>query len=153
MDRVTPRSLLTAVWVVALVATCGSLFLSLGLGLIPCRLCWYQRILMYPLVVVLGVAVVDRDHAVWRTALPLSALGTVVAAYHVVLQLYPSLESGCSIGGGCAVVRYSMLDGLLTIPRLSLTAFVLITLGLLALRTNLQSVPTIERSSSPGRSD
>lgn len=121
------RAVIALATVVAAVATAGSLYFSLGLGLVPCGLCWYQRILMYPLVVVLGVAAIERRRKVYLTVLPLSALGTVVAAYHVYLQIAPAASSGCTLGGGCAAVQYSMLGGLLTIPRLSLVAFVLIT--------------------------
>jgi disulfide bond formation protein DsbB len=131
MDR--PRAIVGLTTVVAAVATVGSLYFSLGLGLIPCELCWYQRILMYPLVVVLGVATLDGNERVWRTALPLSTFGTVVAAYHSYLQVNPDIGGVCGVGGGCAAVLYPMAGGLLTIPRLSLVAFLLVTAGLLAL--------------------
>ena len=72
LRSVDPATWLTAGTLLAAVATAGSLFFSLGLGLVPCELCWYQRILMYPLVVVLGVATVELRPAVWKTALPLS---------------------------------------------------------------------------------
>jgi disulfide bond formation protein DsbB len=121
------RSLLALGTLVAAVGTVGSLYFSLGLGLVPCELCWYQRILLYPLIVVLGVATLDDRPRVARTVLPLSGLGVVVAAYHVLLQLRPTLEATCSVGGGCSSILYPMAGGLLTIPRLSLTAFVLVT--------------------------
>jgi disulfide bond formation protein DsbB len=120
----SPRLLLAVATVVAAVATAGSLFLSLGLGLTPCRLCWYQRILMYPLVVVLGVAAVERRPGVARTVLPLSVFGLGLAAYHSWLQV---TQTTCSIGVvSCATVQYR-LAGLLTIPNLSLLAFSLVT--------------------------
>ena len=121
------RSLLALGTLVAAVGTAGSLYFSLGLGLVPCELCWYQRILLYPLTVVLGVATLDDRPRVARTVLPLSGLGVVVAAYHVLLQLRPTLEATCSVGGGCSSILYPMAGGLLTIPRLSLIAFVLVT--------------------------
>ncbi|MFC4359230.1 disulfide bond formation protein B [Halobium salinum] len=139
MDRT--RALLVAATVVAAVATLGSLGFSLVLGLVPCELCWYQRILMYPLVVVLGVAAVDRTPTVWRMALPLSTFGTVVAAYHVYLQVTPSGIT-CSFGGACAAVLYPMAGGLLTIPRLSLLAFLLVSGGLVVLARGQESSPT-----------
>lgn len=128
------RLLVGGVTAVALVATAGSLFFSLGLGLQPCELCWYQRILMYPLVVVLGVATLDSESRVWRTALPLSTLGIVVAAYHSYMQVNPAIGGVCGVGGGCGAILYPMAGGLLTIPRLSLVAFLLVTAGLLVLR-------------------
>lgn len=128
------RILLGVTTAVAFVATAGSLFFSLGLGLQPCELCWYQRILMYPLVVVLGVATLDGDDRVWRTALPLSTVGAIVAAYHSYLQVNPDIGGVCGVGGGCAAILYPMAGGLLTIPRLSLVAFLLVTAGLLVLQ-------------------
>ncbi|MDQ2054228.1 MULTISPECIES: disulfide bond formation protein B [Halobellus] len=121
------RPLLGLATLVAGIGTAGSLYFSLGLGLVPCELCWYQRILLYPLVVVLGVATLEDRPGVARTVLPLSLLGLGVATYHVVLQVRPSVGGTCSVGGGCSSILYPMLDGLLTIPRLSLIAFVLVT--------------------------
>lgn len=132
------RGVLALSTLVAAVATAGSLFFSLGLGLVPCELCWYQRILMYPLVVVLGIAAAERRAGVWRTALPLALGGAAVAAYHVALQLRPAAAT-CSLsggGGGCGSIQFTLLGGLLTIPRLSLIAFLLVAgaTGALALR-------------------
>ncbi|MDG5778006.1 disulfide bond formation protein B [Haloarculaceae archaeon H-GB2-1] len=110
---------------VALVATAGSLFFSQVLGLIPCELCWYQRILMYPLVVVLGVAAVEERANVARTVLPLSTLGIAVATYHSFLQTTTN-QSTCAVGA-CGSVQYRILG--LTIPNLSLVAFVLVTVA------------------------
>ena len=131
--RIPVRTLLGLVTLVATVATAGSLYFSLGLGLVPCELCWYQRILMYPLVVILGVGSLEERATVYRTALPLSLSGLGIAGYHTVLQISPSVGGTCSIGGGCASIQYTLLGGLLTIPRLSLLAFTLISLGLVAL--------------------
>lgn len=125
----SPRFWLAGGTLVAAVATVGSLWFSLGLGLVPCELCWYQRILMYPLTVVLGVATYERRSAVWLTALPLSVLGGVLAAYHTVLQV---TTNTCSFGGACAVVQWQTPVVGLTIPNLSLVAFLLVTLAVFA---------------------
>lgn len=118
-----PRLLLAAATVIASVATAGSLYLSLGLGLTPCRLCWYQRILMYPLVVVLGVAAVENRPGVVWTALPLAMPGAAIAAYHSWLQVS---QTTCGIGAiNCAQIQYRILG--LTVPNLSLVAFLLVT--------------------------
>lgn len=114
--------------VVATIATAGSLYLSLGLGLRPCTLCWYQRILMYPLVVVLGVATLERRPRVYRTVLPLSILGVAIASYHSYLQISPA-ASQCTITS-CTAVQYRILG--LTIPNLSLLAFLLISIAVTA---------------------
>ncbi|MDZ5812851.1 disulfide bond formation protein B [Halorubrum sp. AD140] len=115
---------LSAATLVATVATAGSLWFSLGLGLTPCDLCWYQRILMYPLVAVLGVATLERRPAVSRTALPLVGLGVGLSAYHSYLQ---ATTTACALGGPCAAVQWQSPGLGLTIPNLSLVAF-----GLLA---------------------
>lgn len=127
MRRFEARLPLAAGTVVAIVATTGSLYLSLGLGLVPCELCWYQRILMYPLVLVLGVAALENRRRVFLTALPLSLLGIAIAAYHSWLQVSGTTGT-CSIGGGCSAIQYQVIG--LSIPNLSLIAFVLITLAL-----------------------
>ena len=113
----------------AVIATAGSLWFSLGLGLVPCELCWYQRILMYPLVVVLGVAAFEARSAIWRTVVPLSLLGTAVAAYHSVLQL---TTTSCTFSDSCAVVQWRLPLFGLSIPNLSLIAFLLITIAVAA---------------------
>jgi disulfide bond formation protein DsbB len=122
IDGLDARYPLAAGALLALVATAGSLYLSEGLGLVPCELCWYQRILMYPLVAVFGVALVERRPGVSRTVLPLSTLGTVLAAYHSWLQV---AGGGRCAFGGCATVQLRVVG--LTIPNLSLAAFALVT--------------------------
>lgn len=133
MTRVeAPRLLWGAAFVVALVATLGSLLLSgvgplgwRGLGLFPCELCWYQRILMYPLPLLVGVGLLRRDERLGLYVLPLAGAGVLVAAYHVVLQLRPEVEAGACFVGSCTAVDWRFL-GLLTVPQLSLLAFALV---------------------------
>jgi|AntRauTorcE11898_2_1112593.scaffolds.fasta_scaffold61592_2 disulfide bond formation protein DsbB len=123
------RQLLGVAALVATVATVGSLWFSHGLGLVPCELCWYQRILMYPLVVVTGVAALEDRAAVWKSALPLSMLGAAIAAYHSYLQ---ATVDNCALTGPCASVQWqSPLLGL-TIPNLALVGFALVTLAVVA---------------------
>ncbi|WP_338727795.1 disulfide bond formation protein B [Haladaptatus sp. DJG-WS-42] len=127
-----PKHLLAAATAVATIATLGSLYLSLGLGLIPCELCWYQRILMYPLVVILGVSTLESRVEAFKMVLPLSVLGLGVAAYHSYIQLVPDFTAGCSFGPGatgCTSVQFKV--AVFTVPNLSLIAFILIT-GLVA---------------------
>lgn len=129
MSRDRIRLFLGSATLVAGIATAGSLWFSLGLGLVPCDLCWYQRILMYPLVVVLGVATIKARPAVWRTVIPLSVLGGVIAVYHSVLQ---ATTTTCSFDGSCATVQWQAPILGLTIPNLSLLAFGIITGTVLA---------------------
>lgn len=124
-----PRVLLGLGTLVAVVATTGSLYLSLGLGLLPCKLCWYQRILMYPLVIVLGVALLEGRASIYRMVTPLALLGAATAAYHSYIQINPT-SGYCTVG--CSTVQYTVFG--LTIPNLSLFAFGLILLTMAGLR-------------------
>ena len=109
-------------WLVAIMATAGSLYFSEVRSFVPCTLCWWQRIFMYPLVVVLGAAAVERRAAVAWTALPLVGLGAAIAAYHSWLQV---TQTTCGIGAvSCAQVQYRVAG--LTVPNLSLAAFCLV---------------------------
>lgn len=122
-------------WLLALIATTGSLYFSEVVGFVPCSLCWYQRIAMYPLVLVLGVGMVHGDPTVWRFALPLSLVGAVISAYHIVVQHRPTLELvPCGAGPPCSS-RWVAVFGFVTIPIMAGTAFLLITVLLLTIRT------------------
>ena len=130
-DRVQPLLVYVA-WVQALVATLGSLFFSEVLHLLPCLLCWYQRILMYPLVGILTVGILLRDTRVRWYVLPLSGLGLAIALYHNLLY-YGILPEGivqCTTGVSCTQRQLEWL-GFITIPLLSLTAFTIITIAML----------------------
>lgn len=117
-------ALLFAAWLVAAVATGGSLFLSQVIGLPPCVLCWYQRIFLFPLVVVLGFGLFPTDRRVVRYALPLVALGWLVAGYHnlVYAGVVPESLQPCSRGVSCSEESLELF-GVLSIPLLSLLAF------------------------------
>jgi disulfide bond formation protein DsbB len=123
------------VWIVSLIATFGSLFFSEVMRLPPCVLCWYQRICMYPLVVVSTVGLLGRDTGSSRYAWPLAATGLAVAVYHNLLyyRLIPDSITPCTQGISCTTRQIEWL-GFITIPLLSLTAFVIIVLSLLAFR-------------------
>jgi len=125
------RRLLAGCTLVAVVATAGSLYFSEVAGFHPCDLCWYQRILMYPLVVVFAVGTLENRLSVWKTALPLSGLGVAVAAYHSVIQVTTD-GTTCTVGGGCGAIYWQGL-GVFTIPRLALVAFLLLSAGAVAL--------------------
>ncbi len=112
----------------ALAATLGSLYYSEVAGFIPCTLCWYQRILMYPLVFIITVGLILRDEYLPRYVLPLSTLGITVSSYHYLTQWGFFAESAaCRVGVPCSG-RYVNYLGFITIPFMALVAFVLITL-------------------------
>lgn len=122
-------------WIVSIVATGGSLYFSEVLGMIPCVLCWYQRILMYPLVVLLGIATYRQDKGIKQYVLPLALIGLAISAYHVLIQTFPQLAShaSCQAGVPCTVDTLNLF-GFVTIPMLAGTAFLLISLTLLFTR-------------------
>ncbi|NIM00829.1 MAG: disulfide bond formation protein B [Acidobacteria bacterium] len=126
--------LLLAAWLIATSASLGSLFFSEIMELPPCSLCWYQRVFMFPLVVVLSTGLLPFDLRVVRYALPLSALGTAVALYHVLLQagIIPESAAPCTQGVSCSDVDL-LVFGFASIPVLSLIGFCVITGLLLAL--------------------
>ncbi len=122
-------------WLTSLVATLGSLYFSEVRLFVPCTLCWYQRILMYPLVILLAMASYRQDREVTRYFLPLTMLGVVVALYHYLEQKIPGFGSPalCRSGVPCTVEYIDWL-GFITIPFLSLTAFSILTVLLLGIR-------------------
>ena len=110
-------------WVVSLVATSGSLYFSEGAGFVPCELCWYQRVAMYPLVVVLGVAAFRNSGLVRWYAVPLAGVGALVAIYHYALQRIPALDTGtCAPEAPCTQTWLNEF-GFISIPFMALTAF------------------------------
>ncbi len=123
---------LYAAWIVALIATVGSLFFSEVMQLPPCVLCWYQRIAMYPLVLVIAAGVIMRDGRVKFYALPLALSGLVISVYHNLLYygLIPDSITPCTQGVSCTTVQIEWL-GFITIPLMALAAFVLISVCLL----------------------
>src|SRR5690606_17786528 len=104
------------------------------LGFIPCTLCWYQRILMYPLVILLGIAFYRNDKGIYIYVLPVSIIGMIVSSYHYALQKMPSLQefSVCTSGVPCSG-QYINWFGFVTIPFLALIAFTIITIMMLVL--------------------
>jgi len=114
-------------FVVAAVTTAGSLYYSEYAGYTPCTLCWYQRILMYPLVAILGIAWLRRDRHVWPTVVPFVALGAPVALYHWLVERVPSIASttSCSLDVPCTSPWFEKL-GFVTLAWMSFTAFVLV---------------------------
>ena len=129
---------------VALIATLGSLYYSEVAGFIPCTLCWYQRILMYPLVLLIPVGLILRDEFLPRYVLPLSTLGMGIAAYHYLTQWGLFAESAaCRVGVPCSG-RYVSYLGFITIPFMALIAFTLITIIMFFVwRASRQPVETV----------
>jgi disulfide bond formation protein DsbB len=111
-------------WAIALLATAGALFLGEVMGMTPCVLCWYQRIAMFPLVLVLGAALLASDAGSVRYALPLALAGWAIALYHL-LVFWGVVSEGrvpCGKGASCADADVQVAGGV-PIPLLSLAAF------------------------------
>lgn len=119
-------------WTIALVATAGSLFFSEVMQLPPCVLCWYQRIAMYPLVVIIGVGIVTRDRRMKNYALPVCLTGLAISIYHNLLYygLIPESITPCAEGVSCTSRQIEWL-GFITIPLMALAAFTGLALCLL----------------------
>ena len=109
--------------VVAATATAGSLYFSEVARLEPCALCWSQRIAMYPLVILLGLAAFRGERLVRPYVLALAGIGAAISAYHIAVQRLPGLPSGsCSLTVPCSAIQVEVL-GVITIPVLALIAF------------------------------
>ncbi|QGG55036.1 disulfide oxidoreductase [Paenibacillus sp. B01] len=116
-------------WIVAIVATLGSLYFSEVRGYMPCELCWYQRIAMYPLSILLGIAAYRDDKKMKLYVLPLSIIGGLISTFHYMEQKIPGFAAikPCKSGVPCNLDYINWL-GFITIPFLALIAFILITL-------------------------
>jgi disulfide bond formation protein DsbB len=125
---------LWAAFVVAAIATGGSLFFSEVAHFVPCELCWYQRICMYPLSIITLLAALAGDYRVARYLLPLPLVGACVSVYHLLVENgVVGQSSACFVSapGGCAT-KWINEFGYVTIPTLALTGFLLLA-GLLSL--------------------
>lgn len=132
-------NILFSAWILASVSTLGSIFFSHVMAFTPCVLCWYQRICLFPLVMVLATGLFPFDTRVVKYSLPLAIAGWLIAFYHNLLYsgIIPQDLQPCSKGVSCTE-KYIDLFGFLTIPMLSLISFsTLITLLCLLKRRGL----------------
>jgi disulfide bond formation protein DsbB len=119
--------LLAFAWVMALVATLGSLYYSEVRLFLPCELCWYQRIFMYPQAVILGLALWRQDFGVWPYGLALSLIGGSISALHLLEQRFPDLFTlACKPPVPCGTEYIPQFP----IPLQALLAFLLIALSM-----------------------
>jgi len=114
---------------ISLVATLGSLFYSDVMGFTPCKFCWYQRIFMYPQVILFAIAIKSKRNwsIVWNSLI-LSLIGGAIAAYHYLMQIGVVTQGGCDVVGMTASCSdyFGLAYGYITIPFMSLTAFILL---------------------------
>jgi disulfide bond formation protein DsbB len=121
------RVALPLAWIVAIVTTLGSLYMSEVAHFTPCALCWYQRIAMYPLVLMLGIATFRRDASIRVYVIAQCAVGGTISVYHSYIQAFPP-ENGtsfCTAEAPCTA-RYVWELGFISLPFMALTAFAFI---------------------------
>jgi disulfide bond formation protein DsbB len=136
------------VFLVSSIATGGSLFFSEIAGFVPCELCWYQRICMYPLTIVTLLAALANDRHVARYLLPLPLVGAGVSIYHLLVEngvVHQAKACLLSAPGGCAT-KWINEFGYMTIPTLALTGFVLCAAFLVLAATPPISAATVNES-------
>jgi disulfide bond formation protein DsbB len=124
----------TGAFIVALIATAGSLYFSEVARLTPCELCWFQRIFMYPQALTLLIALIYKDRRVKKYIMPMSLIGGGISIYNYYLQIFPPAVSTCSINSADSCSRIiSMYYGYITFSFMALTAstliFILMMLG------------------------
>lgn len=119
-------------WIIALVATVGSLFFSEVMELPPCVLCWYQRIAMYPIVLIVGTGIILKDKRLKIYSMPLCLVGLAISIYHNLLYygIIPDSITPCTAGISCTSRQIEWL-GFITIPLMALIAFVSVAVCLL----------------------
>ncbi len=112
-------------------ATLGSLYSSEIALLAPCKLCWLQRIFMFPLPILLVVSLLSNDKRVKKYVLPIAGIGLTIAIYHILLQLFPAVVPECSTEGVSCSTPYATYYGYITVPVMSATAFALVIISFL----------------------
>ena len=144
MDRIANwlnRNSMYIALVTAWVAMCGSLYFSEVRGYVPCVLCWYQRILMYPLTLVIAIGLLRRDWNLPYYVLPFSLIGLGVSTYHYLLEktdLFAG-SAACRQGVSCTT-QWINWFGFVTIPFLALTAFLIISIMTVVALVNREPV-------------
>lgn len=130
--KLSSRYLLYVSWIVALISTFGSLIFSEVYKFVPCTLCWYQRIFMYPLAIILAIGILKKERDIKLYVLPFSILGILVSLYQNLLYagIIPESLVPCTLGISC-LTRYIKLFGFVDIPQLSLLSFTFITICML----------------------
>lgn len=122
------ENVLYIAWLQAVAAMAGSLFFSEILHYPPCVLCWYQRIAMYPLVLIIAIGIAKKDKNVGLYILPLSLIGLGISIFHNLLyyNIIPEAAAPCLQGVSCTT-KFIEYFGFITIPFLSMISFVVVS--------------------------
>ncbi|PUE66535.1 disulfide oxidoreductase [Arcobacter caeni] len=133
-------TLVFSAFLVSLIATFGSLFFSEIMNFIPCSLCWYQRIFIYPLVFIFLINLLFPDDKMFKYAFPLVIIGWSISVYHNLLmfKIIPEELSPCVQGVPCSV-DYLNWFGFITIPLLSFLAYTIILILLIILKKEINA--------------
>lgn len=125
-------------FIISLTATAGSLYFSEIAGYTPCELCWYQRIFMYPQVLILGIAYYKKDRKIADYSLTLSIVGLLIAIYHYIVQFADKNIAPCQVVGYSASCsdHFTLNFGYITIPMMALIAFAGMIVLMLFLKAN-----------------
>lgn len=115
------------IFLLSLIATLGSLTYSEILGYTPCKLCWFQRITMYPIALISGIALIKKDNAVKKYVLSLAIVGALIALYHYAVQFLPQVVA-CSYNGVDCALKQAIHYGYITIPMMAFSTFIAIIL-------------------------
>lgn len=120
----TSWSLVFSAWLIALTASLGALFIGEVMGQLPCNLCWYQRVFIFPLVIILAVGCFNDDPGAWHYGLPLTVIGALIAGFHSLSYagVLPTQIQPCGLGPSCSSADMTIF-GALPLPFLSLLAF------------------------------
>ncbi len=113
--------------IVSGLASAGSLALSELVNFAPCKLCWYQRVMTYPQVLIAFVALITNDPKIKKFILPLSIIGLAIATYHILLQVFPAAFQCSDEVAKCSAVQFAQF-GYITIPVMAFSAFLFIIL-------------------------
>lgn len=113
-------------FIISVVSTMGSLFYSEIVGYDPCKLCWFQRIFMYPQTIILGLALIKKDYKIIPYSISLLVVGSLYAFYHNYIYIMRTSSAFCGTTGVSCIKRYVFEFGYITIPVMSISAFVLL---------------------------
>jgi disulfide bond formation protein DsbB len=138
INKISVEKLHYAILLQAGIAMAGSLFFSEVMALPPCVLCWYQRIAMYPIVILTTIGIIRNDRKTYISVLALAIPGLLISIYHNLLywKILPESVAPCTLGISCTTKFFEWF-GFITIPFMALMAFTIITiLGLISLKKN-----------------
>lgn len=123
IDSFLHKNILNIIFIFSTVATLGSLFYSNIIGFIPCNLCWFQRIFMYPIVIICLVAIIKKQKDYLDYIIPLSVIGFLISLWHNYIYYNKFLSVVCDSSGISCVKVYVLEFGYITIPMMALTTF------------------------------